>query len=102
MEDSYNIPKVDFCPLRTPGPHFPLDEVNALSLFELFFDDAVMDCILKCTFAYAEGKKNEKKEAIWAFYEESNKSNPFLVHLYFSGYTRLGTIANHGVWGTAS
>ena len=36
VEDSYNVPEVNFCPLRTPGPHVPLDEVNALSLFELF------------------------------------------------------------------
>ena len=70
MEDSYNVPKVDFCPLRTPGLHVPLDEVNALSLFELFFDDAMMERILKCTLAYAESKKNEKKKRYELFYEE--------------------------------
>ena len=35
-KDSYRVPKANFCPLQSPGPHVPLDEVNALSLFELF------------------------------------------------------------------
>ena len=64
VEDFYSVPKVDFCPLCTPGPH---DEVNALSLFELFFDDAMMERILKCTLAYAESKKNEKKRSDMSF-----------------------------------
>ena len=29
---------VEFCPLRDTGPHVPLSELNALSLFQLFFD----------------------------------------------------------------
>ena len=61
VEDSYNVPKVDFCPLCTPGPHVPLDEVNALSLFELFFDDAVMEHILKCTPCLRREQEKRKK-----------------------------------------
>ena len=60
--DSCHIPEVDFCPLRPVGPLVPLSEVNALSLFELFFDEGVMDRILRCTNAYAEHKKEEKKK----------------------------------------
>ena len=60
--DSHHIPEVDFCPLRPAGPHVPLPEVNALSLFELFFDEDAMDRILGCTTAYAEHKKGEKKK----------------------------------------
>ena len=33
VEDFYNVPEIDFCLLHTP---VPLDEVNALSLFECF------------------------------------------------------------------
>ena len=40
----------------------PLSEVNALSLFELYFDEGAMDRILRCTNAYAEHKKEEKKK----------------------------------------
>ena len=60
--DSQHIPEVDFCPLRPVGPHVPLSEVNALALFELFFDEGAMDRILRCTTAYAEHKKEEKKK----------------------------------------
>ena len=52
--------RVDFCPLRNTGPHVPLQEVNALSLFELFFDDKVLTRILDCSLSYAEDKKEEK------------------------------------------
>ena len=51
-----------FCPLREDGPHIPPDtEVSAIGLFELFFDISVMDRILRCTYAYTESKKEEKK-----------------------------------------
>ena len=55
------MPPFEFCPLRDPGPHVPISEVNAISLFELFFDDAAVERIVSCTLAYAEHKKNEKK-----------------------------------------
>ena len=50
----------DFCPHCEPGPHIPSDasdDVCALSLFELFFDDWAMKRIRSCTLAYAESKK---------------------------------------------
>ena len=53
----------EFCPLRDQGPHLPEGmEVSALSLFELFFDNVVMERIRTCTLAYAESKKSEKKK----------------------------------------
>ena len=100
MEDSYNVPEVDFCPLRTPGPHVPLDEVNALSPFELFFDNAMMERILKCTLAYAESRKNEKKKRYELFMRKKltkAEIKAFLGALILWGYTKLGTIIKHGV-----
>ena len=36
-----------FCPLRDPGPHVPPGtQASALDLFELYFDDGIMDRIL--------------------------------------------------------
>ena len=40
----------------------PLSEVNALSLFVVYFDEGAMHRILQCTNAYAEHKKEEKKK----------------------------------------
>ena len=50
VKDSYDMHAVEFSPLRDAGPHVPLSEVNALSLFELFFDDTILERILNCTF----------------------------------------------------
>ena len=62
VKDYGNLPESEFCPLRAPGPHVPLTEVSALSVFELFFDDIMMDRTLTSTLAYAESKKNEKRK----------------------------------------
>ena len=64
VKNGGNLPEAEFCPLRAPGPHVPLTEVSASSVFELFFDDDMMDRILTSTLAYAESKKNEKKEMV--------------------------------------
>ena len=49
-----------FCPLREPGPHIPdSTEISPLALFELFFDDEVVERIIQSTLAYAEHKKDE-------------------------------------------
>ena len=51
-----------FCPLRDVGPHLPPGtDCDALGLFELFFDNSIMDRILQSTYAYAESKKESKK-----------------------------------------
>ena len=52
--------RVEFCPLRNTGPHVPLEEVNALSLFELFFDDEVLTRILNCSLSYTDDNKEKK------------------------------------------
>ena len=45
----------EFCPLRECGPHFPQNyEITPLSLFELYFDNEVVERILHCSLAYAE------------------------------------------------
>ena len=51
------------------GPLVPLSKVNALSLFELYFDEGAMDRILRCTNAYAEHKEEEKKKRYALFME---------------------------------
>ena len=52
----------EFCPLREPGPHIPSGcDVNALSLFELFFNASIIACIVHATLSYAEAKKESKK-----------------------------------------
>ncbi len=49
-----------FCPIREPGPHIPDDtEIDPLSLFELYFDNTVVERILESTLAYADHKKSE-------------------------------------------
>ena len=62
VKDNGSLPPVLFCPLRAPGPHVSLTDVSALSLFELIFDDAMVDRILTSTLAYAESKKKKKRK----------------------------------------
>ena len=58
----------DFLPCRQPGPQIPDDvEVSALRLFELFFDDEVMERIIRCTLAYTESRKEHKKNRYTLF-----------------------------------
>ena len=52
----------EFCPLREPGPHIPSGcDVNALFLFELFFNVSIIARIVHATLSYAEAKKESKK-----------------------------------------
>lgn len=52
----------EFAPLRFPGPDLPPDaDVSELALFQLYFDDIVLDRLVRCTNAYAEEKKDVKK-----------------------------------------
>ena len=69
--DCCSTPEVLFCPLRSTGPHIPLSEVDALSLFELYFDDAVMERIANCTLEYAEAKKDEKRKRYALFMRQT-------------------------------
>lgn len=61
-DSAYQKPD-DFCPLRDPGAYLPSngEQIDALSLFELFFDSRIMEHILHCTYAYAESKKPSNK-----------------------------------------
>lgn len=61
-DTKFQEPSDEFCPLRLPGPYLPeMNEVSALSLFELFFNDTILDQIVHGTYAYAEAKKESKK-----------------------------------------
>ena len=51
----------NFCPLRDPGPHIqPETQASALDLFELWFDNSIMDHTLWCMYAYADLKESKK------------------------------------------
>ena len=51
-----------FQPLRTPGPHIPPNtEISASGLFNLYYDDALLERLVKSTNEYAEENKNKKK-----------------------------------------
>ena len=50
-----------FSPLRDAGLHVPAGSWSALDLFKLFFDNSIMKRISRCTYAYAESKKDTKK-----------------------------------------
>lgn len=72
--------RVEFCPICSTRPHIPLEEVNALLLFQLFIDDDILARILNSSLSYAEDnkemkakhyklftKRNRTKEDIMAF-----------------------------------
>ena len=57
-----------FCPLREPGPHIPDSvEICPISLFELFFDEKVVDRIIESTLAYADHKKDYMPNSYFKF-----------------------------------
>ena len=61
----FREPPASFVPLRHPGPRLPREAqmcVSALSLFELYFDNAAMTRILDCTLAYPEDRKVTKRK----------------------------------------
>ena len=64
-DTKFREPPASFVPLRHPGPHLPREAqmcVSALSLFELYFDDAAMTRILNCRLAYAQDPKVSKRK----------------------------------------
>lgn len=64
----------EFCPLREPGPHIPSGcDINALSLFELFFNASIIARIVHATLSYAEAKKESKKGQYKLFMKKFNK-----------------------------
>ena len=75
----------DFCPLCNVGPHVPPGiQIDALVLFELFFNRMIIGRILHCMYAYAESKKDTKKGR----YNLFMKRKVGIMHLYaFIGLT---------------
>ena len=49
--------------IREPGPHLPttMEDSTGLDMFQLFFDDSVVERLVRCINEYAELKKDEKK-----------------------------------------
>ena len=60
VKEKADIALDEFCPLREPGMYLPDMDVSVLSIFELFFDEMALKCILDCTLEYAELKKDKK------------------------------------------
>ena len=50
----------EFSPLRDPGPQLCKDTLSQLDLFRLYFNDKVIERLVKATIAYAESKKDQK------------------------------------------
>ena len=102
IPDSKHKGSDDFCPLRESGPHVPTGSWSALNLFKLFFDTSIMDRILRCTYAYAESKKDSKKGR----YKLFMKKRVGISHL-FAFIGALILLGIHGVrnhrkaWSTA-
>jgi len=61
LKENVNIVQDEFCPLREPGIYLPEMDISALSLFELFFDETILQRLLDCTLEYAESKKRIKR-----------------------------------------
>ena len=82
-----------FSPLRDIGPHLPDNSViQPLALFELFFDDTVVDRILESTLKYAEHKKNEMSASYSNFMKQ-----PFTKAELFCYLGALMLLGLHGV-----
>ena len=86
VKDSYDMHAVEFYPLRDAGPHVPLSEVNALSLFEWFFDDTILDAVYK---------KNEKRKRYELFMR--NKLTKAEIIAFLGALILLGihSVRNH-------
>ena len=83
----------EFCPLRECGPHFPQNyEITPLSLFELYFDNEVVERILHCSLAYAESRKNSYPVTYKAF-----TNLPFNKENLFAFVGSLLLLGIHGV-----
>ena len=104
MKELVNIKHADFCPLREPGIYIPDDmDVSALSLFELFFDDVVLKCLLDSTLEYAELKKAEKCKRYHLFMRQ--KLTTAELKAYLGALLLLGihSVRNHRkAWSTAT
>ena len=83
----------DFCPLRDPGQHLPCDAViDPLALFELYFDDHVVERIIESTLAYAYHNKDDLMDFYCKFINgQFTKAELFC---YFGALILLGI---HGV-----
>ena len=93
----------EFCPLRSPGPSLPeLNEVSALSLFESFFNDSILDQIVGSTYAYAEAKKDSKKGRYKLFMKKNFDKKQLMA--FFGALILLGihNVRNHRkAWSTS-
>ena len=91
-DSAYNPPE-EFCPLRDPGPHLPEDcELSALSLFEQFFDEQVINRLIKCTLSYAEFRKKAKPKRYTLF-----KKQPFSKEVLMAFLGALILLGIHSV-----
>ena len=92
-----------FCPLRLPGPYLPrVNEVSALSLFKLFFNDSILDRIVRSTYAYAEAKKDSKKSRYKLFMKK--KFDKIQLMAFLGALILLGihNVRNHRkAWSTS-
>ena len=92
----------NFCPLREPGPHIPNDDVCALSLSELFFDDWAMERMRSCTLACAESKRTEKKKRYEIFMRRSLTKKELMAFIGAFILLGINRVRNHGkAWSCA-
>ena len=65
--DAAFVKPMDFHPNRQPGPQIPLQGKTPLDIFQLFFDNEVLEHLVASTNAYAELKKAQKPKSYQRF-----------------------------------
>ena len=85
-----------FFPLRELGPHLPDDiQITPLSLFQLYFDDQMIDEILKSTISYANHKKDNLKSTYQEFMKVKLQTEEMYAFLGVLLLLGLHKVRNH-------
>ena len=103
--DTDHTTNAEFCPLRTPGPQLPDDceACTELDYFRLFFDDVVLDMLVKATKAYAEDKKDAKPTMYRRFMLKELTSNEMLGFVGVLLHLGINSVRNYKqVWNIKS
>lgn len=69
--DSNPPPTPAFTPNRTSGPHLPPDtDISAISFFQLFFTNVIINRLVQSTIVYAEAKQSAKPSMYKRFHSK--------------------------------
>jgi hypothetical protein len=94
-DSAYKSPE-EFCPLRDPGPHLPENcDISALSLFEQFFDEHVINRIITSTLSYAEFRKRAKPKRYTLFKKRPLSKEELVAFLGALILLGIHSVRNH-------